>query len=265
MRRKRIYEGGRAQRQVRRILTLLVILSQSRTWRPLESLAEYQNVSTRTIRRDLEVLQHLGATVHWSGVDGFTKSHVRFRWDAGAELVKAFASEVMRISYSDDEDFPGQFNIWQANCRRSLRGRKGQAALRRLEAALVAMPEKALRQGKLVAHDGSVCAIGALARAEGKLPEPEPLQTDEFDDEYEDEGDTSEWATDNLGFPKLVAWKVVEQNDIQLDTKWIRLEGPVRTAWELDHKWPHNLYAIVPLTPEERYDKMLAWVRAQLV
>jgi hypothetical protein len=167
----------------------------------------------------------------------------------------------MRISYSDEEETPGQFGLWQANCRRSLKGRKGQAALRRLEAALLAMPEKALRSGKLVANDGSVCAIGALARAEGKLPEPEPIYGDFEDDDVDD---TAEWATDHLDMPNLVAWKVVEQNDIQCDTKWVRLEGPVRTAWEHDHKWPHGLYEIVPVPPEERYERVLAWVQAQL-
>lgn len=149
----------------------------------------------------------------------------------------------MRLNYSEDEDYPGQFNIWQANCRRSLHGKKGQAALRRLRDALLVMPEKALRSGKLVAHDGAVCAIGALARAEGKLPEPEPITGDWEDDDIDD---TAEWAADNLNIPKLVAWKVVEQNDIQLDTKWVRLEGPVQ------------------LTGEERYAKMLAWVESQL-
>lgn len=44
----------------------------------------------------------------------------------------------MRISYSDEEDSPGQFALFQANCRRSLQGKKGQAALRELEAALLA-------------------------------------------------------------------------------------------------------------------------------
>jgi len=40
----------------------------------------------------------------------------------------------MRIGYSEDEDYPGQFELWQANCQRSLKGKKGQAALRELEA-----------------------------------------------------------------------------------------------------------------------------------
>lgn len=171
----------------------------------------------------------------------------------------------MRINYTDEEDRPGQFALWRANCRRSLRGKKGQAALRRLEAALLAMPEKSLRRGKLVASDGSVCAIGALARAEGKLPEPEPVDPEWDDEDEDDTDDTAEFAEAKLDVPHLVAWRVVEQNDLQFDTKWVRLEGPVRSHWELTHQWPHNLYMVVPLTGEERYEKMLAWVRENLL
>lgn len=168
-------------------------------------------------------------------------------------------SSILRISYSDEEDFPGQFNIWQANCRRSLRGRRGQAALRRLEAALVAMPEKALMRGKLVAHDGSVCAIGALARAEGKLPAPEPITGDWEDDDVDD---TADWATDNLDIPKLVAWKVVAHNDIQLDTEYRTVEGPERAPY--GYAPNRGVRYDFALTDEERYERMLAWVRENL-
>ena len=173
----------------------------------------------------------------------------------------------MRLNYTEDEDFPGQFNIWQANCRRSLRGKRGQAALKRLDAALLAMPEKALRSGKLVAHDGSVCAIGALARAEGKLPEPEPLYGGEEEDDLDD---TADWATDNLDIPKLVAWKVVAQNDFHNDTVWELAEGPLR-QWEAVYRGPNRdpnvrgIAIIRPMTNEERYNKMLAWVQSQIL
>ena len=51
-----------------------------------------------------------------------------------------------RVSYSNEEYFPGQFDLWQANCRRSIAGKKGQAALRELEQALLALPEKRLME-----------------------------------------------------------------------------------------------------------------------
>lgn len=130
----------------------------------------------------------------------------------------------MRINYSEEEDFLGQFDLWQANCERSMRGKKGQQELRELRDALLALPDKRLICGALVDEDGEVCAIAAYGRRKG-------LDLSKFgaysgSDEVGIEG----------GMPKLVAWKVVEMNDV-----------------EFDH-----------LTPEQRYVKMLAWVEARL-
>lgn len=66
-----------------------------------------------------------------------------------------------RVGYSEDEDYPGQFALYRANLERSLAGRRGQAALRDLEAALLELPEKRLIYGHVV-KDGDVCANGAL-------------------------------------------------------------------------------------------------------
>lgn len=131
----------------------------------------------------------------------------------------------MRLNYSEDEHFPGQFELWQSNCERSLRGRSGQAELRELHAALVALPEKRLIFGSLVDDEGGVCAVGAYARHKG-------LSLSNFDPEDE----TDEVGIE-AGMPRLVAWKVVEMNDIQFNS----------------------------LTPEQRYEKMLSWVESKLI
>lgn len=107
----------------------------------------------------------------------------------------------MRINYSEEEDFPGQFELWQANCRRSIKGKRGQAELRILRDTLLALPEKRLIEGLLYDDEGGVCAIGAYARYSG----------------IRIEGRNPEDATDEVGveagMPPLVAWKVVEVND----------------------------------------------------
>ena len=139
----------------------------------------------------------------------------------------------MRINYCDDEDRPGQFALWDANCQRSLRGRAGQAALRDLEAALLALPQKRLIRGLLVSDDGAdVCAVGAYARYKG-----------------EDIAKHVPYASDDVaiacGMPRLVAWKVVALNDFEIDDHYVTGQR-------------------VTYTPEERYIKVLAWVREQL-
>lgn len=136
----------------------------------------------------------------------------------------------MRISYSEDEDFPGQFGLWQGNVQRSLRGKKGQAELRELKAALLALPEKRLIIGALE-RDGEVCAIAAYAKYKGlSLAEYKP------DPELYDEDVDSDEVGIAGGMPRLVAWEVVCRNDMHYDN----------------------------CTPEQRYEKMLAWVERML-
>lgn len=162
----------------------------------------------------------------------------------------------MRFSYTDEEDVPGQFALWQANCQRSINGKKGQAALRELEAALLALPDKRLIAEKMIDADGEVCAIGALAKYKGRdlLAEPHIGP----DDEFEGDGEMEEIGME-LGMPRLVAWKVVCKNDVEIDGYYKNLPGPYRWFQE-----QQRLRAYVPVTPEIRYEKMLAWVRRQL-
>lgn len=155
----------------------------------------------------------------------------------------------MRISYSEEEDRPGHFALWDANCRRSIKGALGQRELREFEAALVAMSEKRLISGALVDDDGDVCAIGCYARHKG-------LDLSKFDPE--DESDEVGVAA---GMPHLVAWKIVALNDIICDDVWEVAYGPERLGYGL---YKGGIPHIRPMTPEERYEKVLAWVRRAL-
>lgn len=154
----------------------------------------------------------------------------------------------MRIGYSEDEDYPGQFGLWQGNCARSLKGKAGQATLRELEAALLALPSKRLIAKSLVDAHGEVCAIGALAEFKGEITD-DMIGQGEYD---------MEAIGIELGMPRLVAWKIVEMNDLQFSGQDLLFaEGPYR--------WPaEQPYAYVEVTPEQRYERMLAWVREQL-
>lgn len=130
-----------------------------------------------------------------------------------------------RISYCDEEDHPGQFDLWQANCRRSLQGKRGKAELIQLRDALLALPDKRLIHGSLIDEDGELCAIGAYAKHKG-------LDLQKYDPE-----DATDEVGIEAGMPDLVAWKVVEMNDEQYHSGF---------------------------TPEQRYEAMLGWVERQL-
>jgi len=160
----------------------------------------------------------------------------------------------MRINYSDDEEFSGQFALWQANCRRSIRSKRGQKELRQLEAALLALPQKRLIHGSLEDEDGGVCAIACYAKHKG-------IDTSKFDPEY-DSGEVGIAA----GMPRMVAWKVVALNDIEIEDHYAYCEGPSRDPEDYKKNYGgfRGIWTRFVWTPEERYEKVLAWVRENL-
>lgn len=142
----------------------------------------------------------------------------------------------MRIEYSDDEEWTGQFALWQANCDRSIRGRVGQRVLKILEAALVEMEDKRLIAEAFASDDG-ICASGVLVlklrtlRGESSEEILEDLKAVDVNDSHA----TTKLAK-AVGIPRLVNWQLVAQNDEVLGS----------------------------VTPEERYTRILAWVREQI-
>lgn len=61
-----------------------------------------------------------------------------------------------------EEMFPNQGDLWHSNVQRAIKGRRGQRDLRTLEAALLDLPDKRLIRGKLADRHGGVCTVGAL-------------------------------------------------------------------------------------------------------
>ena len=81
-----------------------------------------------------------------------------------------------RSGYLDDFDCERWAMIrWRGAVESALKGRRGQAFLKELLAALDAMPEKKLIAEELES-DGQVCALGAVGRARG-------IVTDDLDPE----------------------------------------------------------------------------------
>ncbi len=153
-----------------------------------------------------------------------------------------------RINYQDDEDYPGQFNIWNANVLRSVKGRAGQLALRELEAALLALPTKRLIRGAL-ADDGEVCAVGCLVLAlRVKAGEDRAEVLTELEASDPDDDEAAQRLATPLGIPHMVGWKLVALNDIELKDRW-QLGGQ----------------RFEDVTPEERYMEILAWVQEHIL
>lgn len=157
-----------------------------------------------------------------------------------------------RYDCDGDGDGPEYNNAWdlqeQAGLN-ALRGKRGQAVLKELEVALLALPEKKLLHGKL-SREGGVCAIGALAlkrRMEAGEARDAALK---WMEEQVDPEDCEEWgeqtayfAKKHLGVVKALAYKISFEND----------EG--RGEYNHGHKE----------TDEERWARVLKWVRSQIV
>jgi hypothetical protein len=145
-----------------------------------------------------------------------------------------------RSNYTEDDEFPGQFDLYRANVERSLRSKAGQARLREMRDALLALPVKALEAGIFITGDEDsprVCGLGAwalhharsVAEASALVPKyPADVATDDYD--------TAD-ALKRFGWPKLVVWEAIFIND---------------EHWSC-------------VTPEVRYEKVLAWVNANIL
>lgn len=69
--------------------------------------------------------------------------------------------------YGDDADYPNAMWLYRKAVDNAIDGKRGQALLRDLLAALDAMPRKSLERDALVTEDGNVCALGCLGVARG--------------------------------------------------------------------------------------------------
>lgn len=129
-----------------------------------------------------------------------------------------------RSGYS--EDCGGWDYIrWRGAVRSAIRGRRGQAFLREMRAALDAMPIKMLIEGDLKAH-GEVCALGAVGAQRGL----EMAGVDAYD---------RETVAKAFDIPPALAAEIMFENDDGLGY------------------WRDEL-------PERRWRRMRAWVELQI-
>lgn len=127
-----------------------------------------------------------------------------------------------RSGYSDDMDDQWAFIRWRGYVASAIRGKRGQAFLREMLAAMDAMPEKKLIANDLETADGAVCAIGSVGKARGidmSALDPEDYST----------------VANTFGINEKLVQEIVYMNDEAFDNYWCK-------------------------TPEERFQKMRAWI-----
>jgi hypothetical protein len=149
----------------------------------------------------------------------------------------------------DDQESFLRSCAFQGNVARAVAGKKGRKFFQELEAALLALPEKRLLRGVMAntaVHAETpdavgVCALGAVALsraiAEGKEPDAAIAEIAESFDPDEGGWYLIEQGAAALRISMPLAYAVVEEND----------EGGIGKE-----------------TPEDRYSRVLAWVRERL-
>lgn len=187
-----------------------------------------------------------------------------------------------RFSDDYDEDFRNQGLLWEANYQRALSGKRGQRALRTLEAALLALPEPRLISSHL-ALNGQVCAMGALIThqrceagesREQVLAELEDLAPPTCDKCWHEraahaDGRCSrciEYTASGFGSHRCDGYVPSDESDDYglITAQAGRDAGLTFTlAWgiaqENDNSW------VGEETPEQRYQRILAWARKRIL
>ena len=120
--------------------------------------------------------------------------------------------------YDDYDSLRGY--AWAWNTEQSLRGQKGQAFLREMEAALLAMPKKELIAGEFVSVEGDCCPLGALEVhrriARGASPEQAVAESREDFPKLEYEcgcDELTDAAVKIMRINRFVAFAVMEKAD----------------------------------------------------
>lgn len=129
-----------------------------------------------------------------------------------------------RSGCSDDCDDLWGFIRWRGAVTSAIRGRKGQAFLRELLAALDELPEKQLIADSFQAGAG-VCTLGAVCQQRGvAAPVSNPDDWDDFD--------ARSFARQALSIPDALAAEIMYLND---EGGWGN-ETPYR-RWERMRTW----------------------------
>jgi hypothetical protein len=117
--------------------------------------------------------------------------------------------------------------MWRGAVASAFRGRRGQAFLREMLAALDALPEKKLIRHELVQADGCVCALGAIGKARG-------MDMSHIDPE------DREFVAGAFNVARAMAFEIMYEND----------EGGA-SYWREE-------------TPEQRFERMRRWIVAEI-
>lgn len=142
-----------------------------------------------------------------------------------------------RSGYIDD--WSPEMNLYRGSVTRSIKGKRGQKALRDLLTALDAMSVKELHTHAFGTNDGCRCTLGVLAESRGIDPTSIPITVDEYDGGVECD---IKGVAEQLDIAECFAAEVMYLND------------------ECDYLSPNPGKE----TPADRWARMRAWVASNI-
>lgn len=173
----------------------------------------------------------------------------------------------------DDDGEGVPHGLWDTMVSNALAGKRGQAALAELEFALIELPEKRLISGHL-AGENTVCTVGAyvaakraqrdgidLATSVQQMVEAVPCGCGHDKAKHDEQGchDTRRfWQSD--GDEECTCDSYQPEHEYAHDTAQEGTAFGLRwtVAWHLAYLNDEKFYN---LSPEQRYQEVLAWVR----
>lgn len=110
-----------------------------------------------------------------------------------------------RSGYSDSLD-SWKLIMWRGAVASAIRGKRGQAFLGEMLAAMDALPNKRLISGELVAESGEVCAIGSVCAARG-------IDVSDLNAVYDWEYPMRDKLAERVGIAKALTAEIMFEND----------------------------------------------------
>ena len=168
-----------------------------------------------------------------------------------------------RSGYIDDEcEDVLAHGRWRGRIASAIRGKRGQALLRKLADALDAMPQKQLVAGSLATAEGEFCTLGTIAAKHGIDARNVPDE-DWHHEEWEAVGKA-------LNVAPVLVQEIVFENDEQTCTdEWVNVEicGPMRRGFPDWNRHERSVRIARPAAEvrTERWAHMRAWIAKHLV
>lgn len=164
-----------------------------------------------------------------------------------------------RSGYADDygDDDPLALGRWRQAVKRAIEGKRGQALLRDLLAALDAMPDKRLHSGSFATADGEFCALGVLGARRGT----------KMDDLGDADYCEPEEVGRRFGIAHAMAAEIMYLNDEHIDDwKFVDVEfcGPVRPNYPDWGRHTRTVHVPNERAAEQRWSYMRSWVAQNL-